>query len=577
MSNFDFNKQYYLKFGENEIALGNFIMANDTQSSVVASHTQGFDDVLISSLSYTPSIITHRWSAMQRDEAIWSSGKINGTDWEIVLFAGVAQYYDNVYGLFPYYFECVKASVPLGTPRNDVTNYPWFVLPKAVGSLPITYINSSSNPLTTGLTFNLTFAIKIGIDILRDSISMPWADFAEQTATGQEPQAINNLKNRWNSYYDAHNYFLTYNPVTGGSRDDFNTFVNDITPTIYQHTNYPAGGNPSTPDNPNAGQISTPNNPDGLGTFDNTSDNVSLDTESRVSLAVNGKLLECFSIGSHDLQKLNEYLWSTDFADIVSKYILGDPLKCIVGLMSLPFELPLGVQGSAYPIYILAQDTGARGVRLVSMIASIDCGSISIDRYWWSYLDYNTKIQIYIPYCGMYDLDINDVMGGVVQLIYKVDLLTGSCVANLIVTRGEGQAPLYTFTGNMGMEYPLSGADRSRIVSAAMTGLSVPAPPSISNITTAIQATAPSVSHSGAYSGNTGSLAPQTPFLMITRQIQSYPDNYLDYKGMPSNITETIGNLRGFCKISDIHLNINCLDSEYQEIMELLKKGIYIN
>lgn len=59
--------------------------------------------------------------------------------------------------------------------------------------------------------------------------------------------------------------------------------------------------------------------------------------------------------------------------------------------------------------------------------------------------------------------------------------------------------------------------------------------------------------------GNTGHVAPQTPYLIITRPNLSIPENYGHYYGYPSNMYLELGTLSGYTKVGDIHLdNIGC-------------------
>ena len=361
-----------------------------------------------------------------------------------------------------------------------------------------------------------------------------------------------------------------------GNYSQYQHIIDDINNAITASREYPAGGDPSTPDNPNAGQYSHGSDPSGIGDFDNTSDNIEVDNTTRVSAGISGKLLESYIITPEELSNLNDFLWSTNFADVIGKYILGDPMACITGIMSLPFTIPEVNRGSDYNISILNQDTGARGTRLTSLIAYIDCGQLAIRPYWGNFMDYNTDIQIYVPYCGTYHLDINEVMSSILHLSYKVDIMTGACVATLYVTNGGCRAPLYTFSGTMGIEYPLSSADRSRLISATMGALSNPPATALQTVATGVSANAPNIQHNGAYNGNSGALSPQQPYLIIRRQVQSLPESYSDYIGYPSNITGNISDVRGFAKISDIHLNIPCLSSESEELLNILHDGFYI-
>lgn len=404
----------------------------------------------------------------------------------------------------------------------------------------------------------------------------------------QQIQSQEWYKNNYGTYEDI----MKWRYETGSEFGGYYFYVDEIKNRIWttitgdslpEVIKFPGGGT-SSPIDTNAGQY--PNGTQGGtgGTYDNSSDKVDLDITPRVSLGVSGKLLDCYKINTANLRKLNKYLWSTDFLDTLSKYVNGDPMKCITGLMSVPFEIPSENLGSNYDITILNQDTGANGARINALICTIDCGTLSVPEYWGTFMDYNTKIGIYLPYIGMHDLDIQDCMNSTISLIYKVDLMTGACVANINISKGKLNSYIYQFAGSVGIEYPLSSADRSRYIAATISALTqMPSqvasqnPTALVNSATSILGnSSPNVQHTGAYNGNSGALAPQSPYLYIQRAVQSVPKDYASIKGYTSNITSTIGALTGLVKVSEIHLKCDCYQSEYDEIIELLKKGILV-
>lgn len=63
------------------------------------------------------------------------------------------------------------------------------------------------------------------------------------------------------------------------------------------------------------------------------------------------------------------------------------------------------------------------------------------------------------------------------------------------------------------------------------------------------------VERSGSLGNNMGAISVQTPYIIINRPNLSMPDNYGHYHGYPSNITRKINTLKGYTKVSDIHLD----------------------
>lgn len=561
---FNFDTTYTLEFDDGtSIELANFEV--DANGKLTRStDTLTFLDT--SSITKKPLIIQHQFKSLLRAEIAWKKG-IKNSNYALAIFVWADQdrgrFYYNVQSL-----SIVPKTAELGATGDTIDDY------EQIGIAPnlnrwFRFTNYTLDPTTYQAQINLNETIQFAIDITNNRFALPYFALTDKSDVNTS-EAKRELSGYWQSELQSDN-FMQYRNLP-----EYQHIIDDINNAITASREYPAGGDPSTPDNPNAGQYSHGSDPSGIGDFDNTTDNIDVDNTTRVSAGISGKLLESYIITPVELSNLNDFLWSTNFADVIGKYILGDPMACITGIMSLPFTIPDVNRGSDYNISILNQDTGAKGTRLTSLIAYIDCGQLAIRPYWGNFMDYHTDIQIYVPYCGTYHLDINEVMSSILHLSYKVDIMTGACVATLYVTNAGCKAPLYTFSGTMGIEYPLSSADRSRLISATMGALSNPPATALQTVATGVSANAPNIQHNGAYNGNSGALSPQQPYLIIRRQVQSLPESYSDYIGYPSNITGNIGNVRGFAKVSAIHLNISCLRSESEELLNILHDGFYV-
>ena len=560
---FNFDTTYTLNFDDGtSLELANFeVNANGK----LTRSTDTLTFLETSSITNTPLIIQHQFKSLLRSEIAWKKG-IKNSNYALAIFVWASQ--DTYFYYQVQSISIVPKTAELGATSDTISDQ------EQIGVSPnlsrwFMFTNYRQDPTTYQAQINLNETIQFAIDITNNRFALPYFAQTDERDVNTS-QAKRELSGYWQSELQSDN-FMQYPAYSL-----YQHIVNDINNAITASREYPAGGDPSTPDNPNAGQYSHGSDPSGIGDFDNTSDNIEVDNTTRVSVGISGKLLESYIITPEELSNLNDFLWSTNFADVIGKYILGDPMACITGIMSLPFTIPEVNRGSMYNISILNQDTGAKGTRLTSLIAYIECGQLAIQPYWGNFMDYNTDIQIYVPYCGTYHLDINEVMSSILNLSYKVDIMTGACVATLYVTNGGCRAPLYTFSGTMGIEYPLSSADRSRLISATMGALSNPPATALQTVATGVSANAPNIQHNGAYNGNSGALSPQQPYLIIRRQVQSLPESYSDYIGYPSNITGYISDARGFAKISEIHLNIPCLRSESDELLNILHTGFYL-
>lgn len=100
---------------------------------------------------------------------------------------------------------------------------------------------------------------------------------------------------------------------------------------------------------------------------------------------------------------------------------------------------------------------------------------------------------------------------------------------------------------------------------------------SVDDIQTAFNNVGGAVSRGSGLSGNSGYLSIQRPYLVMSIPNISLPENYGHYYGYPCNITETLGNLTGFTKVADVHLDgFTCTKRELDEIERLLKEGVIL-
>ena len=85
------------------------------------------------------------------------------------------------------------------------------------------------------------------------------------------------------------------------------------------------------------------------------------------------------------------------------------------------------------------------------------------------------------------------------------------------------------------------------------------------------------ISRGGSLGGAVGVMGDFTPYLIIHRPIQSLASDFASKKGYPANIGATLSSVSGYTVVDKIHLtNIDCTDTERDEIHALLKEGVII-
>lgn len=290
------------------------------------------------------------------------------------------------------------------------------------------------------------------------------------------------------------------------------------------------------------------------------------------------------------LNKLASFLWSTDFVDTIKK-ILQSPMDALISLALFPVNPPTDGTHNIALGYI---DSGVAAPRVADQFMTVQTSGLVVPHKYNSYLDYApyTRAEIFLPFIGFQPININDIMGKSVDVVYNIDLLSGVCTA---IVHANGQS-LYSYSGNMAMFLPLSAGNWARMLTPifgmvggiatmgagiggvisgapllASTSMSVRGAESIGNLD------GNSVSRSGGISGNAGIMGDYQPFIVVTRPINDKPSTYDSNIGQTYNKSARLGTLSGFTVVEEAHIEgMNATEDEKQEIERLLKEGVIL-
>lgn len=329
----------------------------------------------------------------------------------------------------------------------------------------------------------------------------------------------------------------------------------------------------------------------GFGQGDKTSDPVDFPELPLVS-ALNTGVVNMYRANSVTLRAFSQYLWKGDFVDNVKK-LFQDPMEAVVSIQIVPYTPPHA--DTASDVYLSWINTGVKMNPLTNQYVAVDCGSLKVSEFWSSFLDYppHTDVSIYLPYIGVKQLSVQDVMNRTIHLRYHIDTLTGSCIALLKCSGGGLDSVMYSWNGSCNMQMPISARDFSSIYSsvlslAASAGLAL-ATKGASKALTAGAAAGAAASAINSLdldthtrqSGSTGSvpgyMGNQIPYLIITRPKDSTPSNFNELNGRPSNLGGKVGEYSGFLSLSAVHIDgIVATEKEKVMIESALKSGILI-
>lgn len=354
--------------------------------------------------------------------------------------------------------------------------------------------------------------------------------------------------------------------------------------------------------------------------------------------ATSAGLVTIFSPTTSQVKHLADVLWGKDFFTFMQNLVenIGE---MFISFGMVPFKVP--TSGSVditffdWVVTLQQQETNIP-MRLVSeQFIEMDMGSIDLSTDGRIHrtdgvFDYSpySRLGIYLPFIGFEELDIDEVRESILHLVYRFDLLSGTCVALLSTIVNGVSRTLYQFTGNCLTQIPLTGVDcQTMITNAVNLGIAASSAGATSAVASAggelssamaanppknqpdvvtnarnelshAQQTAqvsnamgslssasanvtmgmkPNFKHSGAIGASGSMICVKQPYLFLTTPNEAVPNKYEMYCGLPSNITSRLGDLNGYTVVEDIRLNgLVATSGEVDEIYRLLKEGVII-
>lgn len=300
-----------------------------------------------------------------------------------------------------------------------------------------------------------------------------------------------------------------------------------------------------------------------------------------------GSASALYMIYNPTLAQINSFgawLWSDNFVDQIKK-LFNDPMQAIIGLHKV-YATP--ATGGAQTIKVGYLDSGVSARVVSNQYTTIDCGTVRLSEQFHNVFDYSpyTEVNLYLPFIGIVNINVSDVMRSSIHIVYHVDVLSGACLAEVKVTRDSAGGTLYQYAGNASVTLPISSGSYMGIVSA-VAGVAGGIAGTIASGGAALPLLASSagamfnahtrVEHSGGFSGNAGAMGGKIPYLIISRPQTEMADGFENYIGYPSNFTATIGSCTGFIKVIECHVkSTTATNSELNEINTMLQEGVIV-
>lgn len=222
---------------------------------------------------------------------------------------------------------------------------------------------------------------------------------------------------------------------------------------------------------------------------------------------------------------------------------------------------------------------------------------VRIDTPYSGFRDFsNTQIKVYVPFCGILEVDPSCCVGGSIYLIYECDNTNGNLGVQVMATNIYGYTKnVGNITGNCALKMPLTGNDNGTgevlgtISSNASAALSKNAAGLIAG---GLKLATGMVQHNtmvaGQLSGNVGYLTSVCAFVEVsygifldtatTSSVSGETETaYNDILMRPSYVGGSVGQFTGVSQLLVRANSINvATDSERSEIESLCREGIRI-
>lgn len=297
--------------------------------------------------------------------------------------------------------------------------------------------------------------------------------------------------------------------------------------------------------------------------------------------SMSSKLYTVYNPSNANLDSLGAFMWNTSIIQQLVELFTNNPMDAIISLHQI-YATPS--TGTSKNIILGVLDSNVPAPVVTNQYVVIDCGTVSVAEIYGDARDYTqVETDIFLPFIGLRSLDCHDVIGCQVGVKFKIDVYTGSTLAEISVTKQGVTQILYTFEGNCSVQIPLTAADRSRMIQgivAATTGLVTGGVGAMAGAAAAASlggAMQTSIQKSSAFSGNAGAMGGKKPYIVVTRQKSADAVSYNTIIGNPTNKTVYLKDCRGFTRVKDIHIDIpRATAIEKEMLYGVLKSGIII-
>lgn len=301
---------------------------------------------------------------------------------------------------------------------------------------------------------------------------------------------------------------------------------------------------------------------------------------------ISGTGITLSSPTSDEIKQLNKFLWSKSFYDNILK-IQQDPLQAVLGLYITDCPIPTSGRNE---IVCGNVDTGISANAILQSFMVVDCGEITVEEEYGSYLDYSPfkQAQLYLPHIGFVDIDNDIIQNNTIHIKYHVSLIDGQaiCYVSIKQNRYPSFSEVYkTYPCSVYSQVPMSAYDvsakmQSFINTVTSSVLSFTNSGSAGALTSAVGGavstamTKNKVEKSGALTDMAGLMGMKRPCLILYTTPAYMPSTYTNDVGSLIGTSDTISNVGGLCKIINPRINFSCPKFVSDKLETMLANGV---
>ena len=227
-------------------------------------------------------------------------------------------------------------------------------------------------------------------------------------------------------------------------------------------------------------------------------------------------------------------------------------------------------------------------LKVTSDYVSVDCGSLNIAEYYNNFIDYvGTEAKLYLPFVGFIGIEPEFFQNGTIKVVYSFNIVDGSFMVHVLSTSSKSNLKdtvIGSYSGNCCVHIPVTGLNYSTLVTSVLNGTGATVSNLMSgNITGAVDnalntlSSKPSMQNSNGYSSSSAFLGIRKPYLLISRIVSSFSNNYPQENGLPLNVSKTLSEMSGLTVVKNAILDgLSCTSQEKEMIKNMLEKGVIL-